>query len=305
MKAQTGIGLIGTVTNDVISSDSGEVYRGLGGILYQAAVLSALERNVFLFTNLGRDLAGRVEKITNHWPTLQKEGIQYVPGPGNQVHLHYQKLTERREILISVVPPLDPQRVLQSLDQLNMLVLVLNSGFDIALKDWHRIVEAASCPIWLDIHSLVLSKELNVPRKYISNIPWESWAKGVTYLQANKKELGCLVDQVGQELSDKDIKRFGQRAFDLGLHAVFVTLGKDGVWVLTPGRAHVFTLSYTGKVTDTTGCGDVFCAVTVKELAEGMDPFSAAEAGVELATQASAVKGIEETLTLVSGVRHL
>jgi fructose-1-phosphate kinase PfkB-like protein len=213
-------------------------------------------------------------------------------------------MAERREILKSVVPPLDPQRVLQSLDQLNMLVLVLNSGFDIALKDWHRIVEAASCPIWLDIHSLVLSKELNVPRKYISNIPWESWAKGVTYLQANKAELGCLVGQVGQELSDKDIKHFGQRAFDLGLHAVFVTMGKDGVWVLTPGRAHVFALSYTGKVTDTTGCGDVFCAVTVNELTEGMDPFSAAEAGVELATQATAIKGVEETLTLVRGIRH-
>ena len=308
MRTRTGIGLIGTITYDVIRSDAGGVYQGLGGILYQAAVLSALERNVFLFTNLGRALAGRVEKVTSHWLPLQKEGIQYVQGPGNQVYLHYPEKGERREILKSVVPPLDPQGVLQSLDRLHMLVSVLNSGFDITLADWRRIVDAASCPVWLDLHSLVLSRELNVPRRYISNIPWESWARGVTYLQANKAELGCLVDRIGQDLSDVEIKRFGQRAFGLGLRAVFITLGRDGVWVLTPGRAHVIVSSHADTVADTTGCGDVFCAMTVKDLMEGADPFSAAEAGVELATRATAVKGVEETVALVqrvsSGLEH-
>ncbi|MGB3861222.1 MAG: PfkB family carbohydrate kinase [Candidatus Aminicenantaceae bacterium] len=308
MITQTGIGLIGTVTYDVITSDAGDVYRGLGGILYQAAVLSVLEKNVFLFTNLGRDLAGSVEKVIGHFPALQKEGIQYVPGPGNHVHLHYPEQGERREILRSVVPPLDPQGVLQSLDRLQMLVSVLNSGFDITLSDWRRIVDAAICPVWLDLHSFVLSRELNVPRKYLSNIPWENWTRGVTYLQANRAELGCLVGLGGQGLSDVEIKRFGRKAFNLGLRAVFITLGRDGVWVLTPGSARLIVPSHADNVEDTTGCGDVFCAVTVKGLVDGADPFSAAEAGVELATRATAVKGVEETITLVrraiSGCGH-
>ncbi len=308
MIAQTGVGLIGTITHDVITSDAGDVYRGLGGILYQAAVLSVLEKNVLLFTNLGRDLAGSVEKVIGHWTALQKEGIQHIPGPGNHVHLHYPEQGERREILQSVVPPLDPQRVLQSLDRLHMLVSVLNSGFDITLSDWRRIVDAANCPVWLDLHSLVLSRELNVPRKYLSYIPWESWARGVTYLQANRAELGCLVGRIGQELSDEEIKRFGQRAFSLGLRAVFITLGRDGVWVLTPGSACIIVPSHANNVEDTTGCGDVFCSVTVKGLVDGADPFSAAEAGVELATRATAVKGVEDTVTLVrraiSGLGH-
>ncbi|GAI91530.1 unnamed protein product, partial [marine sediment metagenome] len=79
-------------------------------------------------------------------------------------------------------------------------------------------------------------------------------------------------------------------------------------WVLTPGRAHVIVSSHADTVVDTTGCGDVFCAMTVKDLMEGADPFSAAEAGVELATRATAVKGVEETVTLVqkvsSGLEH-
>jgi hypothetical protein len=43
----------------------------------------------------------------------------------------------------------------------------------------------------------------------------------------------------------------------------------------------------------------VFCAATVKELADGMDLFSAAKAGVELATRATTVKGVGETFDLI------
>jgi len=302
VKPQEGIGLIGTITYDVIRSDSGEVFAGLGGILYQAAVCSALAKTVFLFTNIGEGIVDRVKKAVSLWPSLRWAGIQPVPGPGNRVLLHYPEKGERREILESVVPPLDPDKVIQNLDQLRMLILVFNSGFDIALDNWRRIVGASSCPLWLDVHSLVLSRELNVPRTYISSISWENWAEGVTYLQANKTELACLMGQAGKELAEEGIKRFGQRAFDLGLRGVFVTLGRDGVWVLTPLRAQRIVPSHSGEVVDTTGCGDVFCAVTANELSRGIDPFSAAEAGVEVAAQATAVKGVEETFTLVSRI---
>jgi len=299
MATQTGIGLIGTVTYDVITSDTGDVYRGLGGILYQVAVLSAMGKKVFLFTNLGGDLAGRVEAVTRPWLTLQKDGIQHVPGPGNQVYLHYPEKGERTEILQSVVPPLDPRVVLQRLDHIPMLVSVLNSGFDITLFDWRRIVDSANCPIWLDLHSLVLSRELHTPRIYLSSIAWESWTRGVTYLQANRAELACLVGKAGQSLSEEDIKGFGQRAFNLGVRAVFITLGRDGVWILTPESDRIIVPSAKNNIEDTTGCGDVFCAVTVSDLVDGSDPFSAAEAGVEIATRATEVKGVEETITLI------
>jgi len=170
MGGQSGIGLIGTVTYDVITSHEGEIFSGLGGILYQAAVLSAMKTNVLLFTHLGRDLARPVDKVFEGWHTLEKTGIHVFAGPGNHVRLHYPKEGERREILESAVPPLDPHRILQRLDRFHMLICVLNSGFDIKLRDWRQIVSAADCPIWLDIHSLVLSKELGLPRTYLSNL---------------------------------------------------------------------------------------------------------------------------------------
>jgi sugar/nucleoside kinase (ribokinase family) len=299
MANQARIGLVGTITYDVITSDTGDVYRGLGGILYQAAVLFALGKKVFLFTNLGGDLVGKVEAVTSPWTTLQKEGIQNVPGPGNRVFLHYPERGERREILQSVVPPLDPRAVLRRLDHLHMLVCVLNSGFDIALSDWRRIVDAANCPIWLDLHSLVLSGELNTPRTYLSHLAWESWARGVAYLQANKAELACLAGKGGKNLSDEEIGTFGQKAFSLGVRALFITLGRDGVRILTPGSDRTIVPSSVNHIEDTTGCGDVFCAATVSELVDGSDLFPAAAAGVELASRATQVKGIEATVSLI------
>jgi hypothetical protein len=296
--------LVGTVTYDVITSDEGEVFSGLGGILYQAAALAAMKKNVLLFTHLGRDLAGPVDQVTEGWHTLEKTGFHVFAGPGNHVHLHYPKEGERREILESVVPPLDPEKILESLDRFHMLISVLNSGFDIKLQDWRQIVDAADCPIWLDLHSLVLSKELGIPRTYLSDIPWGNWIRGVTYLQANRTELGCLLGRIGQDYSEEDIKRFGQKAFHLGLKAVFITLGKDGVWVLTPEDARFVIPSQIENIEDTTGCGDVFCAVTAKNLLEGEDPLSAAISGVELATQSATVKGVEKTYALIRRVMH-
>lgn len=49
-------GLLGTVTHDVIGSASGYAHAGLGGVLYQAAVLLGLGERVSLRTNLGEDL---------------------------------------------------------------------------------------------------------------------------------------------------------------------------------------------------------------------------------------------------------
>jgi sugar/nucleoside kinase (ribokinase family) len=299
MAKQTGIGMMGTVTYDVITSDMGDVYIGLGGILYQAAVLCALGKEVFLFTNLGEDLIAQVEAVTSPWLTLKKEGIQHVPGPGNRVFLHYPEKGERREILRSVVPPLDSRTVLQRLDRLQMIVSVLNSGFDITLSEWRRIVDAADCPIWLDLHSLVLSRELNTPRIYLSSVAWERWAKGVTYLQANRAELACLVGRGGQSLSNGEIRNFGQRAFSLGVRIVFITMGRDGVWILTPKGDRIIISSAVNNIADTTGCGDVFCAVTASAMVDGSDPYVAAEAGVNLASRATQVKGVEETVSLI------
>ncbi len=292
-------GLIGTITYDEITFESGQRITGLGGVLYQAAVICGLGEETYLHTHFGEELADEVHRVVKHWPTLRKNGIRQVPGQGNQVHLHYPEKGERIEVLKSVVPPLRPEPVIEDLSELGMLILVVNSGFDIQLSDWRKIVRSASCPVWMDVHSLCLSRELKVPRKYLPLKGWEEWAEGVNFLQANVKEVASMLGIPDQVPSEDRLLQFGENAFNLGVKAVYLTLGKDGVLVMKPENFMKISAPQGGAVIDTTGCGDVFCGGTVVKLVSGKDPFEAARFGLELASRAVEVKGIAETFRLV------
>lgn len=288
-------GLIGTITRDVITQASGLVQSGLGGILYQAAGLCGLDQDVSLYTNVGQDLLPQVNSVVDRWPTCDQAGMEIVSGPGNRVFLRYPEQGERVEVLESHVPPLRPDRVLANLPRTGFLILVMNSGFDITLPDWRRIVSRARCPVWLDIHSLALTQELHAARRYRSLPEWREWAEGVTYLQANWMEVGAMLGESGRIPSGEGLGRFGKAALDLEIKGVFITLGPEGVLVMTPGSSRRTASPMAGEVVDTTGCGDIFCAGTAALLSTGADPAEAAGFGAELAAEAAGVSGIEQT----------
>lgn len=289
-------GLIGTITSDHITQDSGRTYHGLGGILYQAAVLCGLGEDVSLHANCGLEMKTEVEDLVGGWPTLRREGLRFVEGPGHQVFLRYsEKLKEREEILASVVPPLDTTAVLAGLSRLDMLLMVFNSGFEVSLPDWRRIMDRAECPIWLDIHSLVLAKKLRAHREYVAVPDWLDYAGGATYLQANRQEVASLLGHPDRWPDPGEIPAFAETAFGAGVKAVFVTMGREGVSVATPEKSRLVRAPEAGAVVDTTGCGDVFCAKTMQALAGGRPVFEAAAAGVALASRAVGLAGIRET----------
>jgi hypothetical protein len=287
-------GLVGTVTFDWISQVNQPAWKGLGGVLYQGAVLCAAGKDVYLYTNLGSLLVSEMNRITKDWKTLYRRGINQVTGPGNQVELHYPQEGERKEVLKSVVPPIPPYQIIEDLPELKMLILVINSGFDIELRDWQTIVQAASCPIWVDIHSLALSKELGRPRQYRPLPEWTNWMEGVDFLQANAKEMAAMLGHPDQEPTAEEMLNLAKKAFELGSKAIFVTHGKAGVLVMTPGESKKIPSPAEGEVVDSTGCGDVFCAGTAVKLTEGNDPFEAAEFGLRLASKATTARGVEE-----------
>ncbi len=291
-------GLIGTITYDVISHEAGAGFRGIGGVLHQAAVLCGLKEEVFLYTNLGQELSGAFNNTTKNWRTLHTEGIHCVPGPGNRVFLRYPRRGERIEVLESVVPPLNPEKILNDMKNLSFLVLVMNSGFDLEKNDWQKIKKEAACPIWLDIHSLLLEKKLNRSRKYVPLPDWREWTQGACYLQANSAEAASMLGHPGRELPETDMIRFGKMALDLGVHAVFVTMGEEGALVMTRDRARKIAVRGRATFVDSTGCGDVFCAGTVAKLAENGDPFQAAQYGLQLASAAASIAGINATYEL-------
>jgi sugar/nucleoside kinase (ribokinase family) len=298
-KRKPRFGLIGTITQDIITQASGRVLSGLGGILYQAAGLCGLDQDVTLYTNVSQDMFPLVKSLIDRWPTCEGVGIGIVPRPGNRVFLHYPEEGERAEVLESHVPPLQPDSVLADLPRIAFLILVINSGFDIALPDWRRIVRRAQCPIWFDVHSLVLTQELHRVRRYRALPEWQDWAEGVTYLQANLKEVAAMLGEPERIPSRENLTLFGDRVFSLGIKGVFITLGSEGVRVITPGSFRKIASPRAGEVVDTTGCGDIFCAGAAALLSAGADPIEAAAFGVELASEAAGVSGIEQNYDLI------
>lgn len=296
------IGLIGTVTKDHIAFESDLTLNrtGIGGLVYQAAVLCRMGHKVRLITQIGEDLLPEFKAATRGWNNLRTESVYSVPGPGNQVYLFYPVSGERKEILASVVPSLKVNQILPFLSNLDLLVLILNSGFDISLKDWKDSLKKTTCPVWLDLHSLMVAKKIGLPRDYVPFPQWQDWVTGVTYLQANKQEVASALGDPEKPCEDDDILAFGQAAFRREVNAVFVTLGREGVMVLTPGYSQLIQAVSAERVVDTTGCGDVFCAAAVDALSKGDNCFASAEAGVRLAAKAAETAGIEEVYSLTS-----
>jgi hypothetical protein len=296
--AQQIFGLIGTVSMDEVILASGPSFSNLGGALYQAAVFCGLGLETRLYARLADGLSPQVDELTADWTSLRREGLSRVPGPGNRVRLFYPGEGERIEVLQSAVPALESGPILQDLPQLAFLIMIINSGFELELADWRKIVEAASCPVWLDIHSLSLERVLGRPRAFRSVPEWRDWAKGATYLQANRQEVACMLGRPERPADAADIREFSRAALDLGLKAVFITLGREGALVMTAEKEETVAPSVEVLVKDTTGCGDVFCAATIASLSRGSSPFEAGRDGVNLASLAAQLAGVRETYEL-------
>jgi fructose-1-phosphate kinase PfkB-like protein len=226
-----------------------------------------------------------------------------VAGPGNVVNLFYPKEGERREILESVVEPLTPERLTSAAADSELLLAALNSGLDIGRHDWRSVLDRLSCPVWLDIHSLALDPVLDAPRAYVSIPEWASWARGVTFLQANLQEVACLLGHPDRLPTRAEVEGLARDAFALEVKAVLVTLGREGVLVLTPKEARQVRAPGSDRVVDTTGCGDVLCAGAVHRLVRGVDVFAAAAFGVRLAALAAGLAGVRETYEMARAVR--
>lgn len=285
-------GLIGTITYDVISNEEGIIHEGLGGILHHAAVLCGLGQEVRLHTNLGQELEAKVHELTKEWRTLRREGIRIVSGPGNRVFLHYPRRGERVEVLKAAVPPLAPDRILNDLPNLDFLVMVLSSGFDMRLGDWQGVKRNAGCPIWLDVHSLPLKKIIGRPREYVAVRGWRAWVEGTDYLQANKAEVAALLGHPEKDPTRAELEEFGTLACMLGPKAVYITLGAEGALVVTKEGSKKMSAVKGKSVIDSTGCGDVFCAAAALSLCEGVGPIESAIQGMEVASDCAGLSGI-------------
>ena len=81
---------------------------------------------------------------------------------------------------------------------------------------------------------------------------------------------------------ETDLETAAQSILDQGPEAVLVTLGKEGVLIVTPG-ATLRLQAFRVEAVDTTAAGDVFNGALAVALAEGAGLRDAAEFGMAAA----------------------
>ncbi len=285
------LGLFGTITFDKIIIEKGSSFSNVGGILYQAGVLLGLGLEIKIYSNLGIEISNKVFELIEKWRHFDKTGMKLVSGKGNQVTLYYPAEGERIEILHSIVPAFDSGIILHDKNKLKALIAVFNSGYDTTFEHWRKIVDNLNCPIWLDIHSLALERKVGKKREYRPFTEWTEWARGVTYLQANQKEIASMLGKPEISPSIKEIMKIAEQAFSCGVENVFITLGKEGVLVVSPEQGFKITPPQVDKIIDTTGCGDVFAAATMAKLILGEKINQASRFGMELASKSISLVG--------------
>jgi ribokinase len=104
----------------------------------------------------------------------------------------------------------------------------------------------------------------------------DSLLKKVDIVTPNEIEAGILTDMKVE--TEADAQKAAQVLMNKGVKSVVITMGKNGVFVMTPDRKE-FVPSMKVKAIDTTGAGDAFNGGFVTALSEGKDIFEAARFG--------------------------
>jgi ribokinase len=104
----------------------------------------------------------------------------------------------------------------------------------------------------------------------------DSLLKKIDIVTPNEIEAGILTDMKVE--TEQDAEKAAQILLNKGVKNVVITMGKNGVFVMTQDR-HEFIPSMKVKAIDTTGAGDAFNGGFVTALSEGKDIFEAARFG--------------------------
>jgi sugar/nucleoside kinase (ribokinase family) len=292
------IAVLGTITRDTICYPDGRKIQSFGGILYNVLSLSFLgkkEIKVYPICNLGFDVYDSVLRILKKNKNIEVEGMKKVRRKNNHNLLLYDEKNNKKEISRNSVPQLTYSQIEPFLG-CDVILVNFISGSDIHLKTLKNIRENTPALIFMDIHSLILGKRKDGKRFVKVPKNWRSLVSCANIVQCNFAEFSELSNKkVG---SFAQIKNFAQSFFLSGPRILLVTKGKDNGYIFQVGergiKANRTFVPRLEKVTDLTGCGDVFSAAFLISYLKSNDPLLSANFANSVATYKCRFSGIEK-----------
>ena len=242
-----------------------------GGISYALAALDATlpdDWQIVPLIKVGRDLASQANAFLRTLRrTTHDARFLEVPEPNNRVTLRYESTERRCEQMTGGVPPWTWAELGPLVRDLDALYVNFISGFELNLETAQLLRRGFPRTMYADLHSLFLGKEpngLRVPRS-LPQAP--AWFGCFDIVQLNEDEMLQL---------GPDPLAIAADALRQGCTTLCVTLGRRGAAYFTgsPIRTELIPAPVMhppafDRVSDPTGCGDVFGGAVAAALLGG------------------------------------
>lgn len=233
----------------------------------QAVAASRAGADVTLVTKVGNDVFGKValdfykkEKMTTKHIFVDKE-----KETGTALIMVDETSGQNQILVVSGacgnITEKETASIEQLIDEAGILLLQLEVNMD-AME---RVIDMAHAK----------GKTIVLNTAPAQKLP-DSLLKKIDIVTPNEIEAGILTDMKVE--TEQDAEKAANILLGKGIKNVVITMGKNGVFVMTTLR-HEFIPSMKVKAIDTTGAGDAFNGGFVTALSEGKDIFEAARFG--------------------------
>ncbi len=255
---------------DLVPEDSnpGSVTTSLGGVGRNIAHnLRLLGLNVQLLTACGDDPNGQWAMDVCRKLGLGMDHALVVPGASTSTYLYLMAPDGEMALAVSdmeVCGKITPA-YLEANRELLQKARAVVADANIPQESLRYLAENCTAPLFIDPVSTLKAEKL---RPILGSIHT---------LKPNRLEAELLT---GFSLKTRnDIARAADRLMSQGIHQVFLSLGKDGVYAAR-GKERLWLPIVPGEMVNTTGCGDAFMAALVWAWLEDLPLEACAKAGL-------------------------
>lgn len=252
--------VIGTIVRDKLTFPDGSSSFSLGGLLHTINAARAIlgkDDRIVPVSRVGKDLYPGIISFFREDPRIESGGLIACDQPNNTVELLYKNQSERTEKSLFPMPPLQFEEVDMYLHG-DLFLINMISGWDIDLNFLLQLRNKTHSTIAIDLHSLMLQRELDGSRHFRHFKGLEQWIACADIIQMNEKEFEV---QTGP---DRNPEQFFREVCIESPKIFNLTKGASGseTWFYQENIIHNLPTSPPAeiRVIDPTGCGDAFLA---------------------------------------------
>jgi sugar/nucleoside kinase (ribokinase family) len=288
--------VVGHLVWDRINYSDGHSLETFGGIAYNLAALASViepTTTIYPICYLGKNLD---LKTRQYWKKFINIDWAYARTLQQNQEIHaliYDNTGYRKEKNSYLFPKLS-KSLFKGCSPIDIALVNYIGGDEFPPKQLRWLRNKYNSKIYLDFHSLALSRVSRNKRHFRYHPHWRKYTSQADFVQMNVYELKTLFPNLVDE--PEAIFNSVIRVLDTGPEAVIVTRESEDLVVVWRNRnriiKRVFGVPKVSEIVDSTGCGDSFAGGFVSCLIQGKCIDECCHKGLALASRKIAFSGL-------------